>query len=74
MTSTIRSTAARVLATGEATNAEAQTLAGYALGSQPAQRTARSLADLKDLLRKVDGVEGQSERANEIRAEMEKLK
>lgn len=74
MTSTIRSTAARVLATGEATNAEAQTLAGYALGSQPEQRTTRSFEELRDLLRKVDGVEGQSERANEIRAEMEKLK
>lgn len=74
MTSTIRSTAARVLATGEATDAETRTLAGYALGSQPESRTARSFEELRDLLRKVDGVEGQSERANEIRAEMEKLK
>lgn len=70
----IRSTAAHVLATGEATGDEAMTLAGYALGSQPEPRTARSLSELKDLLRKVDGVEGQTERANEIRAEMEKLK
>lgn len=70
----IRSTAARVLATGEATNAEAQSLAGAVLGEDPQPRTARSLSDLKELLRKVDGVEGQTERANAIRAEMEKLK
>lgn len=70
----IRSTAARVLATGEATSAEAQSLAGAVLGEDPQPRTARSLSDLKELLRKVDGVEGQTERANAIRAEMEKLK
>lgn len=74
MTSTIRSTAARVLATGEATEDEAMTLAGYALGSQPQPRTARSLEELGALLSKIDGVEGQTERANAIRAEMEKLK
>lgn len=72
MTTTIKSTAAHVLSTGEATDEEARMLAGYALGDAEPLRTTRSLSDLQALYDKVNGVEGQTERARAIKAEMER--
>ena len=69
----IRSTAAHVLSTGEATDEEAKSLAAYALGDDSPVRTARSLSDLQALYDKVNGVEGQTERARAIKAEMERM-
>lgn len=73
MTTSIKSTAAHVLSTGEATDAEARSLAAYALGDAAPTRTTRSLSDLQALYDKVNGVEGQTERARAIKAEMERL-
>ena len=72
--SKIRSTAAHVLSTGEATDEEARALAGAVLGddSLTPSRTTRSLSDLQALYDKVNGVEGQTERARAIKAEMER--
>lgn len=71
----IRSTAAHVLSTGEATDEEARALAGAVLGddSLTPSRTTRSLSDLQALYDKVNGVEGQTERARAIKAEMERM-
>jgi len=71
--SKIRSTAARVLSTGEATDEEAKSLAAYALGDAAPVRTTRSLSELQALYDKVNGVEGQTERARAIKAEMERM-
>lgn len=68
----IKSVAAHVLATGEATDEEAARLAGYALGDAAPARTTRSMADLKRLADKLEGVEGQSERLAAVRAEIQK--
>lgn len=73
MTTPIKSTAAHVLSTGEATDEEAKSLAAYALGDAAPVRTARSLSDLQALYDKVNGVEGQTERARAIKAEMERM-
>ena len=74
MTTPIKSTAAHVLSTGEATDEEARALAGAVLGDDSlTPRTARSLSDLQALYDKVNGVEGQTERARAIKAEMERL-
>lgn len=68
----VRSTAGHVLATGEATPDEARRLAAAVLGddSLTPDRT-RSREDLTALLAKIDGMEGQSERAAEIRRKLE---
>lgn len=68
----IKSVAAHVLATGEATEEEATRLAGYALGDAAPARTTRSLQDLKRIASKLEGVEGQSERLPAVRAEIER--
>lgn len=73
MTTPIKSTAAHVLSTGEATDEEAKSLAAYALGDAEPVRTTRSLSELQALYDKVNGVEGQTERARAIKDEMEKL-
>lgn len=73
MTTPIKSTAAHVLSTGEATDEEAKSLAAYALGDAAPTRTARSLDDLMILYDKVKDMEGQHERARAIKAEMEKM-
>lgn len=67
----IRSTAAHVLSTGEATDEEAKSLAAYALGDAAPTRTARSFDELEALYDKVKSMEGQHERANAIKTEME---
>lgn len=69
----IRSTAGHVLATGEATDEEARALAAAVLGddSLTPSRTAKSREDLERILAKIDGQEGQSERAAAIRAELD---
>lgn len=69
----IRATAAHVLSTGEATEEEAKSLAAYALGDADPVRTTRSLSELQALYDKVNGVEGQTERARAIKDEMEKM-
>lgn len=70
MTKSIRSTAGKVLATGEATGDEVKSLAAYALQDDPEPRTVKSLSELRQLLTKVNGMEGQHERSNMIRAEI----
>ena len=71
----IRSTAGHVLATGEATDEEARALAAAVLGddSLTPSRTAKSREDLERILAKIDGQEGQSERAAAIRAELDAM-
>lgn len=73
MASKIKSTAAHVLSTGEATDAEARALAAYALGDAEPDRTTRTKEDLERILSKVEGQEGQSERVREIKAQMERM-
>lgn len=73
MTTRIKTTAAHVLSTGEATDEEAKSLAAYALGDAEPQRTARTREDLERILSKIEGQEGQSERVREIRAQMERM-
>lgn len=73
MTTRIKSTAAHVLSTGEATDEEARSLAAYALGDAEPQRTARTREDLERILSKIEGQEGQTERVREIKAQMERM-
>ena len=76
MSAPIKSVAGHVLSTGEATEAEIKALAAYALGDADDQRTTetvKSFADLQRILSKIDGQEGQHERANAVRAEMERV-
>lgn len=68
--SPIRSVAGHVLATGEATDDEALRLAGAVLGDDAPMATEKSREDLTRILAKIDGVEGQTERANAIRAQL----
>lgn len=69
----IRSVAGHVLATGEATGDEALRLAGAVLGEDAPTPSVKSKEDLTRILAKIDGVEGQSERANAIRAQLESM-
>lgn len=71
MTST-KSTAGHVLATGSATPEEAMRLAAYALGDQP-NPTVKTREDLERTLNKIDGQEGQTERAAAIRAKIAEM-
>lgn len=73
MTTRIKSTAARVLSTGEATDEEARSLAAYALGDAEPERTAHTRDDLERILSKIEGQEGQAERVREIKAQMERM-
>ena len=67
----IRSVAGHVLATGEATDDEALRLAGAVLGNDGPTPSAKSKEDLTRILSKIEGVEGQAERANAIRKRLE---
>ena len=70
----IRSTAGHVLATGEATPEEAKRLAAAVLGDDSLTPSpTRTREDLERILSKIDGQEGQKERANAIRAELAKM-
>lgn len=73
MASKIKSTAAHVLSTGEATDEEARSLAAYALGDAEPERTTRTKEDLERILSKIEGQEGQAERAKAIRAELGRM-
>ena len=70
MANEVRSKAGRVLATSE--DADARSVASYVLsGGEPTQTpTERSHEDLRALLAKIEGVEGQHERAAEIRKQL----
>jgi len=71
--SKIRSTAAHVLSTGEATDEESRSLAAYALSDAAPVRTTRSKEDLERMIAKLSDVEGQAERVAMMRAELAKL-
>lgn len=73
MTTSIKSTAAHVLSTGEATDEEAKSLAAYALGDAAPLRTSHTRDDLARILSKIEGQEGQAERVREIKAQMERM-
>lgn len=73
MTTRIKSTAARVLSTGKATEAETKSLAAYALGDDGPVQTVKSFEELQALYNKINGVEGQSERAAAIRTQMDRM-
>lgn len=66
----VRSKAGHVLATSD--DADARSVASYVLsGGGPVQpQTARSREDLERILANIYGVEGQSERAAAIRAQL----
>ncbi len=70
----LRSLAGHVLATGEATEEEARRLAAGVLGDDsltPAQPKSRQ--ELQALLDKIDGMEGQKERADAIRRQLDAM-
>lgn len=70
----IKSLAGSVLSTGEATDADVRRLAAAVLGDDSlTPPVTKSREDLERLLAKVDGVEGQTERAAEIRRQLEAL-
>lgn len=69
----IRSVAGHVLATGEATEDEVRRLAGAVLGDDSLTPSVKSREDLTRILAKIDGVEGQTERANAIRKQLEAM-
>ncbi len=67
-TKSVRSTAGHVLATGEATPDEARRLAAAVLGDDSLTPSApHTKESLTALLAKIEGMEGQSERAAEVR-------
>lgn len=68
----IRSKAGHVLATSD--DADARSVASYVLsGGEPLVSVTRSADDLQRLLEKIDGIEGQSERANMVRQQLAAL-
>lgn len=73
MTDDIKSLAGHVLATGEATDDEAKSLAAYVVGDNSPERTAQTRKDLERILRKTEGREGYEERAAAIRAQLEQM-
>lgn len=73
MTSQIKSTAAHVLSTGEATDSEALSLAASVLGSDLTPNTGKSRADLERIIKKFGDVEGQADRVAMARSELAKL-
>lgn len=68
----IKSVAAHVLASGDATDEEARRLAGAVLGddSLTPAKPSKSREELEALLAKIEGVEGQTERADLIRKQL----
>lgn len=68
----IQTLAGHVLSTGEASSQEARRLAAAVLGDDsltpPPVKTRK---ELEDLLERIDGMEGQSERAAEIRRQLD---
>lgn len=67
----IKSVAGHVLATGEATPEESARLAAAVLGDDSLTPSkAKTPDELRALLRKIEGVEGQSERAAAIRRQL----
>jgi len=73
MPKSIRSVAGHVLSTGQATDDEVKSLAAYALQDDAEPRTVKSLSELRQLLAKVSGTEGQHDRANMIQSEITRL-
>lgn len=73
MTSQIKSTAARVLSTGEATDEETASLAASVLGSDLTPSTTKTRKDLERIIKKLADTEGQSDRVAMARAELAKL-
>lgn len=71
MTQSIRSKAGHVLATSD--DPEARSLAAYVLGDEDPARTTRSREDLQRILSKIEGVEGQTERAALVRQQLEAM-
>lgn len=76
MTTPIKSKAGQVLA-DPTQDAESKSLAAYVLGDREAARITapkptRSREDLERILAKIDGQEGQTERAAAIRAQLSK--
>ena len=73
MGDSVRSKAGHVLATSD--DADARSVASYVLsgGGPVVAPFTRSREDLVALLSKIEGVEGQRERANAIRAQLEGL-
>ncbi len=73
MDNPIRSKAGKVLATSD--DADARSVASYVLsGGEPTQTaTTRTADDLRALLSKIEGVEGQHERADEIRKQLARV-
>lgn len=69
MPESIRSKAGHVLATSD--DPAAKSLAAYVLGDEDPARTARSREDLERLLSRIEGQEGQTERAALIRRQLE---
>jgi len=67
--SKIRSKAGHVLATSD--DPEARSLAAYVLGDENPARTTQTKEDLERILSRIDGVEGQAERASLIRKQLE---
>jgi hypothetical protein len=69
----VRSKAGHVLATSD--DKDARSVASYVLsGGEPvAPPVKRTREDLTRILAKIDGVEGQTERANAIRAQLEAM-
>lgn len=66
--------AGHVLSTGEATSEEAKRLAAKILGDPSIMSVpTRSKEDMIRILSKIDGVEGQAERAAAIRAQLEAM-
>lgn len=64
----IRSVAGHVLSTGEATDEEAKRLAAAILGDDSlTPPTTKSREDLERILSRIEGQEGQRERADAIR-------
>jgi hypothetical protein len=66
---TIRSKAGHVLATSQ--DPDARSVAAHVLARDEVPPVTKTEAELRRLLAKIDGKEGQTERANAIRAQLE---
>lgn len=71
MTSSIKSTAGRVLASSD--DPEAKSLAAYVLQDDPPVQTTRNKNELQGLLRKIEGMEGQSDRYRDVQRQLEAM-
>ncbi len=72
MTDPLKTIAAHALTEGEATPDEVQSLAASVLASKPTE-TRKSKQDLQRILSKIEGQEGQKERAEAIRKTLEEM-